>query len=631
VPKPSGVIPQILALASTPSGNPPAGALFLYFKSDGLLYSKNSSGVEAAVDQGGGGGAAVQTSAPSSPPTGSLWLDTDEEPAAVTNLVTTDTTQTITGQKTFGDGFGVTNADFGVYLGSGGEGEGFFVYAQDASVGNPARTATLTLQSSRWSGSFVEPVPVQIYPDPATGVFTISAPGVAGYTFNSIGLTGATQASRYVGATTSGAPGSGTFATGDFVIARNGKLWICTSGGSPGTWADPTVHNHDATYQPLDGDLTSIAALTTTSYGRTFLTLADQAALMALVQASSETAQGKIELATQAETNTGTDDARAITPLKFQTRLAAYAQPLDSDLTSIAALTTTSYGRAFLSLADQAALLALLPTSFSRTTLAASGLTGATSASRYVGATASGAPGSGTFAVGDFVVAQNGKIWVCTSAGSPGTWADAAATPANMMTTNTSQSITAGVKTFSAGQLLMTSSVASNAEPYSDANPPQTLVHTETTAPSTPASGYGVTYVKSSDSLPYFKNDGGTEYLLAHAIEPYTFSVTGALTTQTGKSRIYLEGNYIFETCRAAVNTAPTGATILVDVNKNGTTIYTTQSARPTIAISGFSATGNSPAVTTFASGDYITVDVDQIGSTIAGSDLTVTIRLRRV
>src|ERR1019366_7232114 len=50
------------------------------------------------------------------------------------------------------------------------------------------------------------------------------------------GLTGAATASRYVGATTSGAPASGTFSTGDFVIDQSGKVWICTSGGTSGTW-----------------------------------------------------------------------------------------------------------------------------------------------------------------------------------------------------------------------------------------------------------------------------------------------------------------------------------------------------------------------------------------------------------
>ena len=57
--------------------------------------------------------------------------------------------------------------------------------------------------------------------------------------------------------------------------------------------------------------------------------------------------------------------------------------------------------------------------------LAVSGLTGATAASRYVGATTSGAPASGTFAVGDFVVDQAGYVWVCVTAGSPGTWTNA--------------------------------------------------------------------------------------------------------------------------------------------------------------------------------------------------------------
>lgn len=61
-------------------------------------------------------------------------------------------------------------------------------------------------------------------------------------------------------------------------------------------------------------------------------------------------------------------------------------------------------------------------------TFSAGGLTGATAASRYAGATASGAPASGTFAVGDFVLDQTGNVWVCTVAGTPGTWVAAAPT-----------------------------------------------------------------------------------------------------------------------------------------------------------------------------------------------------------
>jgi hypothetical protein len=49
-------------------------------------------------------------------------------------------------------------------------------------------------------------------------------------------LTGATTATRYVGGTITGAPTTGTFAVGDFVIARDVNIWVCTTPGSPGTW-----------------------------------------------------------------------------------------------------------------------------------------------------------------------------------------------------------------------------------------------------------------------------------------------------------------------------------------------------------------------------------------------------------
>jgi hypothetical protein len=55
--------------------------------------------------------------------------------------------------------------------------------------------------------------------------------------------------------------------------------------------------------------------------------------------------------------------------------------------------------------------------------LALQGLTGATETTRFVGGTSDVAPTSGAFEVGDLVVSRTGKIWVCTVAGSPGTWA----------------------------------------------------------------------------------------------------------------------------------------------------------------------------------------------------------------
>jgi hypothetical protein len=56
------------------------------------------------------------------------------------------------------------------------------------------------------------------------------------------------------------------------------------------------------------------------------------------------------------------------------------------------------------------------------TTFAPSGLTGATAASRYVGATSSGSPVGNPFLLGDHIVDQTGAMWICITAGTPGTW-----------------------------------------------------------------------------------------------------------------------------------------------------------------------------------------------------------------
>lgn len=97
-----------------------------------------------------------------------------------------------------------------------------------------------------------------------------------------------------------------------------------------------------AGYQPLDSDLTAIAALSTTSFGRAFLALADAAAARTAIGAGTSNFDGVFSSLTSKPT---TLTGYGITD----------AQPLDSDLTAIAALTTTSFGRALLALADATA------------------------------------------------------------------------------------------------------------------------------------------------------------------------------------------------------------------------------------------------------------------------------------
>lgn len=107
-----------------------------------------------------------------------------------------------------------------------------------------------------------------------------------------------------------------------------------------------------------------------------------------------------------------------------------------------------------------------------------------------------------------------------------------------------------------------------------------------------------------------------------------TFAKAGTCATSTGALRWYADRAYTIASVRASVGTAPTGANLIVDVNYDGTTVFSGGTDRPEIAASGFTDTTTGQSTTSVAAGHYLTVDVDQIGSTIAGADLTVQIML---
>jgi hypothetical protein len=104
-----------------------------------------------------------------------------------------------------------------------------------------------------------------------------------------------------------------------------------------------------------------------------------------------------------------------------------------------------------------------------------------------------------------------------------------------------------------------------------------------------------------------------------------SFAVVGTLAVGTDKAPTILAPCTLTITkVKLVVKIAPTGAAIIVDVNKNGTTIFTTQANRPQIAIGETQGDSGTPDVTSLAEGDKLTIDIDQVGSGTAGADLTV-------
>lgn len=101
---------------------------------------------------------------------------------------------------------------------------------------------------------------------------------------------------------------------------------------------------------------------------------------------------------------------------------------------------------------------------------------------------------------------------------------------------------------------------------------------------------------------------------------------TTALTAGTNKITFRMPFSMTLTALRASVTTPPTGATLVVDVNVNGATFLSTKLSIDAGEKTSVSAVTPVVFSSTFLDNDAeITIDIDQIGSTLAGTGLKVT------
>ncbi|MFZ9959558.1 MAG: hypothetical protein ACO3GP_04130 [Candidatus Limnocylindrus sp.] len=100
---------------------------------------------------------------------------------------------------------------------------------------------------------------------------------------------------------------------------------------------------------------------------------------------------------------------------------------------------------------------------------------------------------------------------------------------------------------------------------------------------------------------------------------------TTALTTGTAKVTFRMPYAMTLQAVRAGVTTAPTGSTLVVDINEGGTSVLSTKlSIDAGEKTSTTAATAAVISDSALADDAEITVDIDQIGATVAGAGLKV-------
>ena len=99
---------------------------------------------------------------------------------------------------------------------------------------------------------------------------------------------------------------------------------------------------------------------------------------------------------------------------------------------------------------------------------------------------------------------------------------------------------------------------------------------------------------------------------------------TTALTVGTGKVEFRMPFAFTLTRVKASATTAPVGSTLIVDINEAGTTILSTKLTLDAGEKTSDTAAAAVISDASLANDSIITIDVDQIGSSTAGAGLKV-------
>jgi hypothetical protein len=107
----------------------------------------------------------------------------------------------------------------------------------------------------------------------------------------------------------------------------------------------------------------------------------------------------------------------------------------------------------------------------------------------------------------------------------------------------------------------------------------------------------------------------------------FLLSVGTILTTGTNKARVIIPYAATIIKAYATSVIAPVGSDAIFDITKNGVTIWTTQANRLKIIDGNTYGQQSSFDTTSLVEGDVLSIDVDQVGSTTPGSNVTVQLK----